>query len=119
MHREHDDQAPEPTSNDHDVEGRRSESEQDHLRELQKARQGRVIKVFVALALAIILIVFILTNSQAVAVNFVFIKRRPRLIWVMFGCAVIGGILGYLIGRPGRQVRLHRQERQPGEQRES
>jgi hypothetical protein len=26
---------------------------------------------------------------------------------------VLGGIIGYLIGRPGRQVRLHRQTQEP------
>ncbi|HEX8098895.1 MAG TPA: hypothetical protein VF660_01685 [Actinomycetota bacterium] len=117
MHREHEDHGSEPASTSGDLEAPRSD--QDHLRELQRARQGRVIKVFVALAIAIILIVFILTNSQAVAVNFVFVKRRPRLIWVMFGCAVLGGIVGYLIGRPGKQVTLHRQGHQPGDHGES
>ena len=38
------------------------------------------------------------------------LARHPRLIWVMFSCAVAGGILGYLIGRPGRQVRFHRKK---------
>ncbi len=83
-------------------------ADREHLRDLQKARQGRVVKTLLALTLAVVFIVFILTNSQAVTVNFVFVKRKPPLIWVMFGCAVVGGIFGYLVGRPGKQIRLHR-----------
>jgi uncharacterized integral membrane protein len=86
----------------------------EHLRDLQRARQARVAKVIVALAIAVILIIFIVSNSQPVKVNFVFFTRRPGLIWIMFTCAVLGGILGYLIGRPGRQVRLHRKREDQG-----
>jgi uncharacterized integral membrane protein len=89
-------------------------ADQEHLRELQRARQTRVAKVLVALAIAVILIIFIVANSQPVKVNFVFFTRRPGLIWIMFTCAVLGGILGYLIGRPGRQVRLHRRREEQG-----
>ena len=87
------------------------QADREHFRELQKARQGRVVRTLLVLTLAVILIVFILTNSQAVRVNFVFVKRQPPLIWVMFACAVLGGILGYMVGRPGKQIRLHRRNR--------
>ncbi len=87
------------------------QADREHLRELQRARQGRVVKTLLALTLAVLFIVFILTNSQAVTVNFVFVKRKPPLIWVMFGCAVVGGILAYLVGRPGKQIRFHRRRR--------
>jgi len=89
--------APEPS------EGRTAEQAQ--LRHLQRERQTRVAKVAVALLLVGVLIAFIVANSQSVVVHFVFFTRRPALIWVMFACAVIGGIVGYLIGRPGRQIR--------------
>jgi uncharacterized integral membrane protein len=83
-------------------------ADREHLRDLQRARQSKVVKTLLALTLAVIFIVFILTNSQAVTVNFVFVKRKPPLIWVIFGCAVVGGIFGYLVGRPGKQIRFHR-----------
>jgi uncharacterized integral membrane protein len=92
-------------------------ADREHFRELQKARQGRVVKTLLALTLAVVFIVFILTNSQAVTVNFVFVKRKPPLIWVMFGCAVVGGIFGYLVGRPGKQIRLHRRRKKVEEDR--
>jgi uncharacterized integral membrane protein len=81
---------------------------QEHLRELQRVRQARVAKVAVVLAIVIILMIFIIANSQGVLVHFVFFSRRPPLIWVMFACAVLGGIAGYLIGKPGKQIRLRR-----------
>jgi uncharacterized integral membrane protein len=89
-------------------------ADQEHLHELQRARQVRVAKVLVALAIAVILIIFIVSNSQPVPVDFVFLTRHPRLIWVMFACAVLGGLVGYLIGRPGKQVRLHRRRQDQG-----
>ena len=92
---------PGPKDTDHQVD-------QEHLRELQRARQARVAKVLVALAIVVILVIFIISNSQPVQVDFVFVNRHPRLIWVMFACAVLGGIVGYLIGRPGKQVGLRR-----------
>ena len=64
-----------------------------------------------ALLLVGILIAFIVANSQSVVVHFVFFTRRPALIWVMFACAVLGGIVGYLIGKPGRQLRREPRDR--------
>jgi uncharacterized integral membrane protein len=52
--------------------------------------------------------VFIISNDDPAPVSFVFFTRHPPLIWVMFACAVLGGLIGYLIGRPGKQIRLHR-----------
>jgi uncharacterized integral membrane protein len=87
-------------------------ADQEHLRALQKERQARVAKAVVTLGLAVILIIFILSNSAATRVSFVFFHRKPPLIWVMFACAVLGGIVGFLIGRPGKQVRVRRRPRQ-------
>jgi uncharacterized integral membrane protein len=89
-------------------------ADQEHLRDLQRARQARVVKVLVAVAIVIILIVFIVSNSQPVPVDFVFVTRRPRLIWVMIACVILGGLVGYLIGRPGKQIRLHRRREEQG-----
>jgi uncharacterized integral membrane protein len=82
----------------------------DHSRQLQKERQARVAKVLVGLLILGILIAFIVANGHSVKVNFVFLTRNPPLIWVMFACAVLGGVLGYLVGRPGKQVRFHRKK---------
>ena len=82
-------------------------ADQEHLRQLRRERQSRVIKVIVALAIIALLIVFILSNSQPKEVNFVFFTKEIRLIWVMFVSVLLGGIAGYLIGRPGKQIRFH------------
>ena len=104
----------EPAGTDPETQARATERQDFDA--LRRARQARVAKVLVVLAIVVVLIVFVIANAQPVKVNFVFISRHPRLIWVMFACAVLGGIAGYLIGKPGRQVRLHRkgQEPQPG-----
>jgi uncharacterized integral membrane protein len=84
----------------------RPETEDQHLAALRKARQARVAKVVVALGIVVILMIFVIANSKSTAVDFVFFTRQPPLIWVMFACAVLGGIVGYLIGRPGKQLSL-------------
>lgn len=89
-------------------------ADQEHLHELQRARQARVAKVLVALAIVVVLVIFVISNSQPVPVDFVFVTRHPRLIWVMIFCSVLGGLVGYLIGRPGKQVRLHRRREDQG-----
>lgn len=89
---------------------RGSEARRDdeaHLRDLRRARQKRVAMVALGLAIVVILMIFIIANAHPVKVSFVFVTRMPLLIWVMLACAVLGGIVGYLIGRPGRRVRLH------------
>jgi uncharacterized integral membrane protein len=82
----------------------------EHNRQIQRARQRRLIKLLVALFIAVVLIVFIVTNSGRVKVDYVFVTRESRLIWIMLACAVLGGIVGYLVGRPGKQIRFHRRE---------
>jgi len=90
-------------------------ADSEHSHQLQRERQARVAKVVVALFILGVLIAFIVANGQAVKVNFVFVTRHPPLIWVMFSCSVLGGILGYLVGRPGKQVRFHRKKEEPRE----
>jgi uncharacterized integral membrane protein len=63
-----------------------------------------VVKVIVGLVVLILFIVFVAQNSQEVTVNLVFGDVRVRLIWVFVACAVIGGVIAYLLGRPGRRA---------------
>jgi uncharacterized integral membrane protein len=64
---------------------------------------GTIIKIIVALVLIILFIVFVGGNSHVVPVNLVFTTASIRLIWVFVGCALIGAVVGYLLGRPGRR----------------
>ena len=69
-----------------------------------KVDTGTAIKVGVGLLLLVIFILFIIQNSRPVEVNFVFFRADIRLIWVFLGCAVIGGIIAWLVGRPRRRA---------------
>src|SRR5207247_4137162 len=81
----------------------------EHHRQEQKARQGRVVKLLVALFLVVVFIVFIIQNSDRTKIDYVFFSRNTRLIWIMLACGVLGGIVGYLVGRPGKQIRFRKQ----------
>ena len=87
-----------------------AELDREH-RQLQRARQARIAKLLVALFLAVVLVIFIVANSKRVPIDYVFVESEARLIWIMLFCSVVGGIVGFLIGRPGRQVRFRRRER--------
>ena len=91
-----------------------AQADRQHLDQLRRARQARVAKFVVVLVIVVILIVFIVANAKPVRVSYVFVTGHPKLIWVMLFCAILGGIAGYLLGRPGRQVRLHRGEPRKG-----
>jgi uncharacterized integral membrane protein len=107
MHRESDQQPASPSGQPLSDERK---ADLEHSHQLQRERQARVAKALVGLFILGVLIAFIVANGQAVKVNFVFVTRHPPLIWVMFSCSVLGGILGYLVGRPGKQVRFHRKK---------
>jgi uncharacterized integral membrane protein len=80
----------------------RTEPEQS-LSEVARARRRRVTKAVVAGVIVIVLVLFIVANSQPVEADFLVFKAHPRLIWVMVTCAVLGIVLGYLLGRPGHE----------------
>ena len=76
----------------------------EHERQLQQHRQRRVAKLLVALFLVVIFVVFIVQNSRPTRIDYVFFHRDTRLIWIMLACGIIGGVVGFLVGRPGKQV---------------
>jgi uncharacterized integral membrane protein len=81
-------------------------AEPDHaLAEVARARRRRAAKAVAVLVVFVLLVLFIVGNAQPVEVNFLFGTFHPRLIWVMVTCAVLGGILGYLLGRPGHEAK--------------
>lgn len=91
-----------------------------HMRELDKARRSRVAKIAVALILIVLFILFVIRNSNPVSqsegVDFVFVTADVRLIWVFLVCALVGGLVGYLLGRPAKALRrvLRDAQRAPG-----
>jgi len=66
--------------------------------------RSAVVKVIIGLIILILFIVFVAQNSQPVTVNLVFGDTRVRLIWVFVACALVGAVIAYLLGRPGRRA---------------
>jgi uncharacterized integral membrane protein len=85
----------------------------DDLDVIRKARRRRVVLILSILALVVFLIAFVIQNSTRVEISFVFFSREVRPIWLMVTSAVLGGIVGYLVGRPGKQIRLGRRKDEP------
>jgi uncharacterized integral membrane protein len=56
-------------------------------------------RLIAAVVLAVVLTVFALLNSQSVRIHLVFTTARLPMIVVIAVCAVIGVIVGWLIGR--------------------
>lgn len=77
----------------------------DDLEIVDRERRRRVRALLAAVGILVLLAVFVVRNSQRVPVDFVFFTREARLIWVMATCALLGGIVGYLVGRPPRRLR--------------
>ncbi len=85
------------------------------LQNLEAQRAERLVKVGQLTLIAIIFITFVLQNADPVNVHFLVFSLNIRLIWVIFGCAVLGGAAGYLIGRPEKSLRalLPQKEKKP------
>jgi uncharacterized integral membrane protein len=66
-----------------------------------------VAKTILALVIVLGLLVFVLQNAGPVAIRFFFTTAHPKLLWVLVGCALLGGVAGYLVGRPGKRTKLH------------
>jgi uncharacterized integral membrane protein len=85
------------------------------LQNLEAQRAERLMKVAQLTLIAIVFITFVLQNADPVNVHFLVFSLNIRLIWVIFGCAVLGGVAGYLIGRPEKSLRalLPQKEKKP------
>ena len=83
----------------------------ERMRQLQKHRQNRAAKSIVLLGVLTLLVLFIVWNAHKVSVSFVFGDAEVGLIWVMLACAILGGIAGFIVGRPGRAFRFGRDDK--------
>jgi uncharacterized integral membrane protein len=82
-------------------------SDREHLDRLRQDRRQKLVRAGAIVLLLVLLIVFVLQNSQPVEVHLLFVSGTPRLIWVIVFCAALGGVVGYLLARPGKSTRLH------------
>jgi uncharacterized integral membrane protein len=104
--------APEPSATGAGEPTPAGRAEPEHsLAEVARARRRRVAKAVGVVLLFVLLVLFIVANSQPVEVNYLFFKAHPRLIWVMVTCAVLGGVLGYMLGRPGREGKAKKRKK--------
>src|SRR5438445_3258208 len=71
-----------------------------------ESRRGA--KAIVAALVLVLLIVFVIRNSQRVSVDFILTKGHFRLIWVIVICSILGGVVGYVLGRPPKRARHQR-----------
>ncbi|HEV8626901.1 MAG TPA: LapA family protein [Acidimicrobiia bacterium] len=86
------------------------------LQNLEAQRAERLVKVAQLTLIAIVFIIFVLQNADPVNVHLLVFSADIRLIWVIFACALLGGVAGYLIGRPEKSLRalLPQKEKKQG-----
>jgi uncharacterized integral membrane protein len=80
-------------------------SEKD-LAKLQAATRAKVIKAAAGAVLALIFIAFVLQNADPVGLNVLGWTVSVGLIWVIVASVLLGGVAGFLVGRPGKLL-LH------------
>ena len=64
----------------------------------KKKRENReIVRIAVAVIGLVLLVAFVLDNSQTVKVGFVFFSTRISLIWVLLIAAVLGALVDRLV----------------------
>ena len=69
----------------------------------RKRRTALVVRLVLGLILLILFVIFVSLNSEEVPVHFIFAETRTPLAWVFLVCALVGGLVAYLLGRQGRR----------------
>jgi uncharacterized integral membrane protein len=82
-----------------------------------RRRRRRLTRTVAGLVVLVAVISFVVQNAHSVTVRLWFYTGHPELIWVVVGSLVVGGLVGYLVGHPGRRRRVpggRRRRRQAG-----
>ncbi len=69
----------------------------------KKRRTALVVRLVLGLTLLALFVIFVSLNSDEVPVHFILTETRTPLAWVFLVCALIGGLVAYLLGRQGRR----------------
>jgi uncharacterized integral membrane protein len=70
----------------------------------RKRRNSLTFRLVLGLILLVLFVIFVSLNSDSVRVHFIFVETRTPLVWVFLVCALIGGLVAYLLGRSGRKA---------------
>lgn len=68
-------------------------------------RAGASAKLVLAVLVALLLVIFATANFKPVEVNFLLFSTRARVVTVIVVSALLGFVVGWLAGRPGRAER--------------
>jgi len=71
----------------------------------QAPRTAATAKLVLAALVAILVLVFAAVNFKPVEVNFLLFTTRARVVTVIVVSALLGFVVGWLSGRPGRAER--------------
>ena len=69
----------------------------DPGKEIKKRETRDVVRIVVALVILVLLIAFVLKNSQKVTVHFIFFSSDVALIWVLLICILLGALVDRLL----------------------
>jgi len=84
------------------------EEERDHARRIQRDRRARLATALSVLTLVVLFVVFISQNiDERPTIDFLLFHFQVSVIWIFLVVAILGGVVGYLLGRPSRRLRLH------------
>lgn len=70
----------------------------------RKRRNALVVRLVLGLILLVLFVIFVSLNSESVQVDFIFFETRTPLVWVFLICALVGGLVAFLLGRSGRRA---------------
>lgn len=93
--------APEPERGGQQEQKKRKDSDWE-VKE-RRRRNGLIFRVVLGVILLVLFVIFVSLNSESVPVHFIFTETSTPLVWVFLVCALIGGLIAFLLGRPGRR----------------
>ena len=76
----------------------------DTDRQLAKERRSRLAKLLAILIPMVLLVLFFVSNSSEIRIDFLVVTTTTSLFWIMLICSLLGGVVGFFIGRPGHRV---------------
>jgi uncharacterized integral membrane protein len=107
---------PERPSEPHREPAKHAEPERPHQRQEdkphrsefeikeRKRRNALIVRLVLGLVLLVLFILFVSSNSRDVPVDFVFFETEASLVLVFLICALVGGVIAFLLGRSGRRA---------------